>query len=243
MKAQAIGLSHKGYCRKKNEDSYHIDEKNQMFILCDGMGGALGGEIASALAVKTIQEEMTQTDEGKEPSEKLKQAFERANYAVWQKGQTDETVRGMGTTATAAWLCGDRLFTAHVGDSSLFLFRDGNGTKLTCDHTVAERLRQEVHSSNPEEFSTYAHVLTRALGMEKDVAVDVFSNPLKTGDRLVLSSDGLTNMMTLDEIRAVACSAEGMREKAEKLIQTALERGGYDNITVIFVQIQEGDRS
>ncbi len=240
---KTVGLSHIGYCRNNNEDSYLCDEELGLFILCDGMGGHLGGEVASSLAVQIVAQEMRKSQPIAEPAAALRQAIEKANLAIWNKSHEDQTLREMGTTITAAFIHESTLVVAHVGDSSLFVFDQKRGGKITHDHTLAESMRQGALLKEKEEFNAYNHILTRALGMEPDVRVDFFSQELSGDEIILLASDGLTDLLKDEEISSVIRNQSGIKEKAQTFVDTALARGGYDNITVILVQLQKGGRS
>ena len=240
---ETIGLSHIGYYRNNNEDSYFCDEKLGLFILCDGMGGHLGGEVASSLAVQIVAQEVKANLPQMEPAAVLQQAIEKANAAIWQRSHEDQSLREMGTTITVAFIDGRTLIVAHVGDSSLFVFDQKQGGKITHDHTLAESMRQKALFEEQEDFNAYNHILTRALGMEENVRVDFFSQDLTGEETILLASDGLTDLLGEEEISNIIRKETGIKEKAQIFVDTALSRGGYDNITVILVQLQEGGRS
>jgi len=240
---KAVGLSHIGYCRDNNEDSYFYDEKMGLFILCDGMGGHLGGEVASGLAVQIVKQEVQQNLLQMEPAAALRQAIEKANSVIWKKSHQDDKLREMGTTLTAAFVDETSLIIAHVGDSSLFLFGPQKEAKITHDHTLAESMRQGASPQEKDEFNAYNHILTRALGMDAEVRVDFFIQELDGDETILLASDGLTDLLEEREISEVIQKNLDLRQKAQTLIDTALAKGGYDNITVILVQLHEGGRS
>ncbi len=239
---KAAGLSHIGYFRENNEDSYFYDKDIGLFILCDGMGGHLAGEVASGLAVETVKREVTAHLKEKEPVAVLRQAIEKANLAIWQKSHEAEQFKEMGTTMTVALIDGRVLIVAHVGDSSLYVFDKDQCGKITHDHTLAETMRKEMPEKDETEFNAYNHVLMRALGMEPQIRIDFFSRDLTGEETILLASDGLTDLLDQEEISELMRKPESVEEKAQTLVDAALAKGGYDNITVVLVQLNEGGR-
>jgi protein phosphatase len=165
-------------------------------------------------------------------------AVKEANRAVYEKGQSDESLYEMGTTLTAAVIYDGSLVIAHVGDSSLFLYQEGKLRKITRDHTLAEQmlsdglLMQEDMKSNG-----YNHVLTRAVGVESQVEVDIYQLEVTKGDWILLSTDGLTDLVTDKEICEYLESADDPQDTAQALVDLALRKGGYDNITIVLLSV------
>lgn len=233
---EVIAITDKGLVRQNNEDSYLVEEPSGLLVICDGMGGHIGGEIASGIAVNVIKQEFSPEDVL--PGE-LQRVLERANDAVWNQAQKEPSLHGMGTTATAAACRGDMLYVGHVGDSGLYLIRSGSIRKVTRDHTLAEQLladgvlKIEDMRSNP-----YNHILTRALGVEKQVAVDLYQEPLQAGDIILLCSDGLSDFVSENEICSIIREkAASLQSAAQSLVECALGYGGGDNITAILARI------
>ena len=217
-----------GRIREKNEDSYLSDEP--LFAVADGMGGHKGGEVASQLALETLEAERTAD---------LGQRVRDANAAVFERSRTDSSVQGMGTTVTAVVVEGTSALFAHVGDSRAYLLRAGDLRQLTDDHTLVARMVKSGEITEAEaEVHPHRSVLTRALGTEPDVIVDEFDVALTDGDRLLLCSDGLTGMVTEEQIVAILSAAPDPQDAADRLIRAANRAGGVDNITVVVIDIE-----
>jgi serine/threonine protein phosphatase PrpC len=232
---RVVGITDIGLHRKRNEDHYFIDEARNLFVVCDGMGGHKGGDVASQLAVDTIQRCMLNT-ETDELSTALHQAVEKVNQAVYEKGKSDQSLYEMGTTLTAAVINDGKIFVAHVGDSSLFLLKAGKLIKITRDHTLAEQMLND-GLLKPEDMQSngYNHVLTRAVGVENQVEVDIYQEEIQPGDWILLCTDGLTDLVDKEEVLKFLCSAQSPEKTAKELLDLALARGGYDNITIVLI--------
>ncbi len=221
-----------GRVREGNEDSYLIDPP--LFAVADGMGGHQGGEVASQMALETI-EELYRAGTGS-----LADQVREANQAVFAAAQQDQAVTGMGTTLTAVMIGDAGVQLAHVGDSRAYLLRVGQMRQLTSDHTLVGRMI-EAGEITPAEAEVHPHrnVLTRALGTEPVVEVDEELVALMDGDRLLLCSDGLFGMVAEDQIQAI-CEAEPDPQKvADRLIKAANRAGGVDNITVVVLDAHD----
>jgi len=226
--------SHRGRIRDNNEDSVFPETGGQtdgplVVAVADGMGGHVGGEVASRLAIEAIS---TETDSP------IAERISAANRLILTKVQANPQLRGMGTTLTAAALAPvGSLIVAHVGDSRAYLFRSGILEQLTTDHTVvAEYLR--AGSIRPEDVATHPQrsMLTRALGLYPEVEVDVIETKVRPGDRLMLCSDGLSSMV--DHERIAGALTNGAPEEAVwTLIEAANQAGGHDNITLAVVDV------
>lgn len=235
MKVAAI--TDLGLHRKRNEDRYWIDMERGIFIVCDGMGGHRGGDVAAKLTIETMQQTLVSIDYEKLVPVLLA-SIEKANQAVYQKGRSDPDLFEMGTTITAAVIQDGHLTVAHVGDSSLFRFRQGQIGKITRDHTLAEKLRQEgLVKAGDAEVSQYKHVLTRAVGVDPQVDIDLIQVEVLSGDWILLCTDGLTDMITDQEIAQEIRGGLEPQDLARKLVDQALQRGGFDNITVVLISI------
>ncbi len=223
-----------GQVRERNEDSFLVDPP--LYAVADGMGGHRGGEVASELALETV-ESLARAGKGR-----LAEQVREANRAVFERSMHDRAVSGMGTTLTAAIVDDDGAHLAHVGDSRAYLLRAGAFRQLTEDHTLVNRMVKAGEIS-PEEAEVHPHrnVVTRALGTEPDVQVDEDDVPLLEGDRLLLCSDGLTNMVTPEQIQAILESTPGPQDAATRLVRAANRAGGIDNITVIVVDARDDD--
>jgi len=234
-------ISDTGLYRKKNEDYSLVMKSYGLFVVCDGMGGHKGGEIASRLAVESIREYML-NEIGDKPIDNpiavVNTAIKKANQIIWAQGQANPEWHEMGTTITAALLKENRLSIANVGDSSLYIMHDNILKKVTRDHTLAEQmvndgLMKKEHKRN----SAYNHILTRALGVQPEVNIDNFEATIHYQDIILLCSDGLSDMLEEKEIAEILQINTSIEKNASMLLDAALEKGGYDNITIILVRI------
>jgi serine/threonine protein phosphatase PrpC len=234
MRVTAAAATDIGLVREGNEDSYLTEEP--LFAVADGMGGHRGGEVASQLAVETL-EKLFKKGAGDLPDQ-----VQEANRVVFERSVVDEKVAGMGTTLTAALVEGDRVRLAHVGDSRAYLLRDGDLRRLTEDHTLVHRMVTEGEISQEEaETHPQRSVLTRALGVETVVDVDDDTVQVRPGDRLLLCTDGLTSMVSEQAIEKVLRAVPDPQEAAERLVQIANEGGGTDNTTVVVLDFSDDD--
>ena len=218
-------------------------ERPNLYAVADGMGGHVGGEVAARVAVETLEQAFE-----REPTvEGLLEAFSEANTAVWHESQVNADLRGMGTTLTAVALVGgtaggDVLALANVGDSRAYLFSGGAITQVTDDHSLAEeRMRQGEMTEEEAAVHPQRHILTRALGVSSQVEADMWELELRTGDRLLLCSDGLTNEVGSDEMAAILGEVDDPADAARRLVDVANGHGGADNITVVVVDVQVGE--
>jgi PPM family protein phosphatase len=218
-------------------------ERPNLYAVADGMGGHVGGEVAARVAVETLEHsfERTPTVEG------LRAAFTEANTAVWRESQTNLDLRGMGTTLTAVALVAgtagrDVLALANVGDSRAYIFSGDELLQVTADHSLAEeRMRQGEITEAEAAVHPQRHILTRALGVSAEVDADMWELALRTGDRVLLCSDGLSNEVDLGEMEEVLRSVDDPEGAARRLVDLANEHGGADNITVIVLDVQVGE--
>ena len=250
LKILSYGLTDVGMRRDHNEDSYLVDDENALYVVADGMGGHLGGEMASELAVATIRgsvsDERATVVNGKAfkgPIEQhpalmmLPKAVKRACAAIFRKAQEIPELQGMGTTVTGVAFIDAFAFFGHVGDSRAYLVRDGRIEQLSEDHSlVNEQLKAGLITPEQARMSRFKHIITRSVGFEEDVAVDTMVVPTQEGDMYVLCSDGLANLVSNGEIRD-ALYENFLRDAPRALITLANERGGDDNITVLVVYI------
>ncbi len=209
--------------------------KGILAVIADGMGGHQAGEVASRLAAETVEKTYYRSADHIEES--LHNAFLRANYEVHRLARRRRKFSGMGTTCTALALNNDRAYVAHVGDSRLYLVRNGSIYQMTEDHTaVMELVRQGVLSISEARNHEDRSVLLRALGTHNQLEVSLWAEPLevRSGDRFVLCSDGLYDLVQDDEILDLATSQKPQTACAS-LVSLARARGGYDNITVVIV--------
>jgi protein phosphatase len=240
-----------GRVRENNEDAFLVVAPINLFIVSDGMGGEAHGEVASAIAVKTIGEHC-QAD-GADPSaplvgearpelsartNRLASAVALANQHIYEASERDPDQRGMGATVVAAWLDELKLSLVHVGDSRVYLLRAGALQQLTADHSlVAEQVRRGYITPQQAELSDLQNVLTRALGPHHDIEIDAAEHMLQPGDTLILCTDGVTRMVSDEEIASTLLTTPGAQAAADRIIELANENGGVDNSTVIIVSI------
>ena len=226
-----------GRQRDHNEDS--AIEVEPMFMLADGMGGAQAGEVASQTAAQVFS---AGAGGDGTPEERLTRLAKEANSQIYELAQADAAKRGMGTTLTAALVEGDGVTVAHVGDSRVYRMRDGDLEQLTHDHSLVAELERSGEISHEEAFDHPSKsVITRALGPEPEVEVDAHTHSGKPGDTYLMSSDGLTDMITDDEIAAIMRKADSLAAAADSLIRAANQSGGRDNITVVLFSLEEGE--
>jgi PPM family protein phosphatase len=232
---ESICRSDTGRQRRENEDSAYA--ASPLFVVADGMGGAQAGEVASRIAIEVFQGGL---DGAGSPEERLAERVQTANRQIHQRSRTEAGREGMGTTLTAAYVDDGQLAIAHVGDSRAYLFRDGQLTRLTQDHSLVDelvrrgKLTEEQAAEHPQRS-----IITRALGPEPDVEIDTFTYPVRAGDVLLLCSDGLTSMISEQDVTRVLASTEDLDEAAGVLIKEANDAGGRDNITVVLFRVEE----
>jgi protein phosphatase len=225
-----------GMVRQQNEDAFHAEEN--LYIVADGMGGHNAGEVASALAVSTVRSGARM---GIRSADQFRELVQQANTAIYTASLDDSTQSGMGTTLTAvAVIPGEepRILIANVGDSRTYLYRSGALTRLSVDHSYVQELVNE-GIITPEEARVHPrrNIVTRAMGIDRSVQVDVFSHLVRTGDRLVLCSDGLVDEVADIDIAQVLTEHSDPQDTAEALVLVANANGGRDNTTVIVLDI------
>jgi protein phosphatase len=235
MKVSVGAATDIGQVREGNEDSFLIVEP--LYAVADGMGGHRGGEVASSLALETVQG-MFERREGS-----LAEQVAEANRAVFDRSQSDRKVSGMGTTLTAAQVEGNRVHLVHVGDSRAYLLHGAELTQITEDHTLVHRMVMEGEISE-EEAETHPHrsILTRALGVDRNIQVDEGDLEVASGDRLLLCTDGLTGMVAEGQIREILLETVDPQEAVEKLVRGANSAGGIDNITAVILDFADDGR-
>ncbi len=236
MRAVVAVATDIGHVREGNEDTYLV--MDPLFVVADGMGGHRGGEVASRLAVETM-EHLFERGQGT-----LAELVQEANRAVFERSMLDRAVAGMGTTLTAALVEGETVHLAHVGDSRAYLLRDGTLRQVTDDHTLVHRMVQEGELT-PAQARTHPHrsILTRSIGVDVIVEVDDLTFPARVGDRLLLCSDGLTDMLDDPQIERILREAPTPETAVQALVHDANQAGGVDNITALLIQLEEGDQT
>jgi protein phosphatase len=225
-----------GMVRQQNEDSFLAEET--LFVVADGMGGHNAGEVASALAVTTLK---AGARLGIDTTEDFRELVQQANSAIYTASLDDSTQSGMGTTVTALSIVeGEepRVLVANVGDSRAYLWRSGALSRLSVDHSYVQELVNEgIITPEAARVHPRRNIVTRALGIDRSVMVDVFTHFVRTGDRIVLCSDGLVDEVADVEIARVLGQHTDPQETAEALVMVANTNGGRDNTTVIVVDV------
>jgi len=254
MKISYQALTDVGRKRKGNEDSLFVNAEQRLFVVADGMGGHAAGEVASKIAVDSINEFVCLTGGDQEitwpfgldenisyDGNRLKTSIRYANRKVLDATKEKSEYEGMATTVAAVLVDGDTANLAHVGDSRVYLFRDGSMTQLTSDHSwVNEQIQSGIISADQARRHPLRNVVTRALGGKPDLAVDIQVQTMASGDILLLCSDGLTTMLPDEDIAETIASAGGdIQDAAKSLVAEANDRGGEDNITVLLLKFEE----
>ena len=232
-----------GKRRKSNQDytATFTNQKNQLLaLLADGMGGHQAGDIASRQAVEEIgiAWEATTIDDSEKAVQWFLQHIQQANQRIFEKGQSQPTLSGMGTTLEVVTLLDNHLALAHVGDSRIYLFREQRLIALTEDHSLVNALlksgeiTQEMAQNHPRK-----NIITRSLGMPGSLEVDVAIHRIEDHDQLLLCSDGLTNMVSEPKITQILLEAASLQDASQRLIDEANAKGGLDNITVLLIDV------
>jgi protein phosphatase len=257
MKVISCGITDIGRKRQRNEDSYLVNDKLRLYIVADGMGGHAGGEFASKIAVSTVEEIFKGDDrrKSKVPDKsildaeaksaggddaeqgRLKDAITRAGSMIVRKATEDPELRGMGTTATVLLFLGTRAYIAHVGDSRCYCVRDGKITQITEDHSlVHEQLKSGLITEEEARTHQLKNIITRSVGVQEEVEVDTVVWQVIEGDRYLLCSDGLSNMVADSEMEQIV-KLHDPEEAGRLLVEKANQRGGDDNITLIVLKV------
>jgi len=247
---ESAGISDVGRKRERNEDSLFFDDKMGLYVVADGMGGHLAGEVASRLVVETMRDYIKQFEEDEQPDEssylddsiskaanRLLSSIRLSNRVVHEASLQDESQRGMGSTVSAVYFTEDSFIIANVGDSPVYLIRNGSIELLSVLHTVfAEQTARDPEYADliGNEFK---HVLTRAMGVDESVQAHIHETACQKKDILVISSDGLTDKASPEEIRQIVIHSNSDRA-CQELVDLANERGGDDNITAIILKVK-----
>jgi PPM family protein phosphatase len=236
MRLRVGAATDRGRVREMNEDVYGVRIDEGLFVVCDGMGGCLAGEVASRMAVDTILHELDEPanggsasrareDEGYlEQTSRLAEAVRRSNQVIYHHARQDPRQTGMGTTMVGAWISDDIASVAHVGDSRAYLWRGDALEPLTRDHSM----------------DGHQNILLRVLGRQPDVDVELNEVPVQQGDYLVLCSDGLTRMVPDESVAHAIVDFRDPQTICNQLIEEANRNGGHDNITLVVVEVRTG---
>jgi serine/threonine protein phosphatase PrpC len=235
-----------GRIRKGNEDSLHASANayRGLFIVADGMGGHAAGEVASEMAVEMLSHQLADLNDlqGPDAYKRVAGALRSANRAVYERTRTERDKLGMGSTVSALLLSEKRYLVGHVGDSRIYLVRDGQMHQLTKDHSLVQE-QVDAGLLTPEQARRHpqSNVITRCIGMADDIDPDVFDGEARVGDAFLLASDGLTGMVEDRRIQQLLLSRAKPERIVDALIQEANINGGNDNITAVVVRVLGAD--
>jgi serine/threonine protein phosphatase PrpC len=237
-----------GMIRSGNEDNYAVNVPQPpdrgLFVVADGMGGHAAGEVASEMAVQTLERELSgiRDLEDKTSAERVTEALRMANRTIHDRTITEVDKQGMGTTASVLLVAGNRYLIGQVGDSRVYLLRDGALQQITKDHSyVQEQVDAGFLTPEQARYHPYSNVITRCVGASPDVQPDIYSGDVRNGDLFLVASDGLTGMVDDRRLQMLLMSRSEPARKVHSLISEANGRGGLDNITAIVVQVAADD--
>jgi PPM family protein phosphatase len=242
MTVKAAARTSKGRVRSSNEDAFGLEAAHGIYVVCDGMGGAAGGEVASRLAVDVVLERMSADPGGESGRERLHEAIAEANRVVLERADREPGLSGMGTTLVALLLGAEAgsgpALVAHAGDSRCYRLRGGKLERMTQDHSlVDEQMRLGAMTAEEAARSPLRSVITRAVGTQASVTEDVTEMRVEAGDMFLLCTDGLTREVNEEEIARVLEAEADVEQAAQKLVDAANEAGGRDNVTAVVVGI------
>jgi PPM family protein phosphatase len=246
--AKAAARTSKGRVRSGNEDAFGMLPERGIYLVCDGMGGAAGGEVASRMTVDIILERMRAEGEPDPTTlpgrDRLHEAIAEANRLVLERAERDPNLSGMGTTLVALLLESEHALVAHAGDSRCYLLRDGRLHRVTQDHSlVDEQIRLGAMTAEEAERSPLRNVITRAIGTQRSVTEDVVEIEPEAGDVFLLCSDGLTREVNEESIARILGAGSDLEKWAQALVDAANEAGGRDNVTCLIVEVQPANGS
>jgi serine/threonine protein phosphatase PrpC len=245
------GLTDVGLVRTSNEDSFGYDERLGIFVVCDGMGGHAAGEVASRIAVDTVLgyfrerepavRQDAYLDDAPLGARLLAEAVKQANDAILEYAEVHKNTSGMGTTLVAVRFIDDTVSIANVGDSRIYLLRDGQLLQLTEDHSlVMEQVRRGMLTLEEAKRSSAQNIITRALGTDETTLPDLGEFPAQAGDVLLLATDGVLRHVEDNEIREILLQVTSLKAACATLIDAANEGGGDDNSTCVLVRVSHG---
>ena len=243
----AVGArSDVGMIRSGNEDNFfaEADERRGVFVVADGMGGHAAGEVASEMAVQIVARHLLALTSvlDAQASETLAQSMRDANRAIYDRMLAEVDKQGMGTTASVLVLSDNQFLIGQIGDSRIYLLRDGALSQLTKDHSyVQEQVDAGLLTPEQARYHPYSNVITRCVGASESVEADIYAGEMKPGDVFLLASDGLTGMVDDRRLQAMLLARSGPGRIVDALIAEANGRGGLDNITAIVIQVTAVD--
>ena len=235
-----------GMVRSGNEDSFfaHATKDGGLFIVADGMGGHAAGEVASEMAVQIVSRELNELRvlTGQPPRDRVAESIRNANRAIYERTIAESDKQGMGTTVSVLMVAGARWLIGQVGDSRIYLLRDGALTQLTKDHSyVQEQVDAGLLTPEQARYHPYSNVITRCVGAGEEVEADTFQGDFRAGDVFLVCSDGLTGMVDDRRLQQLLLSRASAGRIVDALIAEANYRGGLDNVTAVVVQIISAD--
>jgi len=249
VRITSCGITDVGMKRQRNEDNYLINDELGLYVVADGMGGHVGGEYASQIAVTTVEEVIANIRDEKAVShdgnamremlvqEKLKYAIRLAGKRIYERAQEDSEFRGMGTTALVLYMRDSAGYVAHVGDSRAYRVRGDTVVQLTEDHSlVNEQIKAGLINRDAAKSHKLRNIITRSLGYQEEVEIDTAVLKLERGDFYVLCSDGLSNLVEDRELMDLL-QQHSFQEAARKMVDLANKRGGDDNITCVIARV------
>lgn len=237
--SMASAITDRGRKRPSNEDAFGYSDEDGVYVVCDGMGGAAAGEIASSLAVDEVlrlTEGAGHDTEGNPWPLTLERAIAAANEAIYTRSQRNQRLSGMGTTMVALAVRDVRAWVLNIGDSRCYRLRQGRLEQITADHSLVEEQVRSGRMTQAEALrSPLKNVITRALGTQSRVTPDVYSLEIEQGDLFLLCTDGLTRELTDAAIEAMLCESRSLAEHCARLVEEAKRAGGHDNVTCLLV--------
>ncbi len=252
LKVRSYGATDVGKVREKNEDDLLVDDERFLYVVADGMGGHAGGGFASSNAVRLIHEELVRLEQAQDTTQplmggagktltqiRLQHAIQFANREIFNLSLKESSLRGMGTTCTALQFDDTYANIAHVGDSRIYMIQNNHIQQMTKDHSyVQEQIDAGLITEEQARTHPLKNIITRSMGHEREINIDLFKHDSQAGERFLICSDGLTNMLSDSEILELAVN-EDLEQAVTGLLQSANNRGGQDNITVVMVALLE----
>lgn len=241
IRSTASAITDRGRKRPSNEDAFGYSDEDGVYLVCDGMGGAAAGEIASSLAVDEVlrlTEEAGRNADGSSFPAVLERAIAAANEAIYTRSQRNHRLSGMGTTMVALGVRESRAWVMNIGDSRCYRLRNGRLEQITADHSLVEEQVRVGRMTRAEALrSPLKNVITRALGTQSRVTPDVFALELQPGDTFLLCTDGLTRELNDAAIESMLCNNSSLVEQCACLVEAAKKAGGHDNVTCLLVRV------
>src|SRR6516225_6560189 len=249
MILEFFSVTDTGRARRNNEDAVALDEAGRIAVLADGMGGYNAGEVASQMAAERVRAELAERLRplGAAPSDAdlraaLLNAVDDANRAVYDAATTVPEYAGMGTTLVVAVYRGDKVWLGHIGDSRAYRFRNGHLEQLTRDHSLLqEQIDAGLISAEQAAYSMHKNLVTRAVGVDELVDLEIHDYPVEPGDLLLMCSDGLSDMLSDEQIEQLLRTNDSLPTAGAMLVQAANAAGGRDNIAVILARAKPGN--